>query len=163
MGDASSPIVDFAKCILKLLHTFAQLGSHEHSTHRLLHDPDPNLTQRLALEYRRWSCAICGIEPREQVCLGLYPLLLRLLTILLRLLQRLHRFLSRFDSTTKSGPRLVYLLSQGLSLLHRRLLLQQLVFQDEDTCFGHPKWFCLCQMLPGSVRAWAAPFGLFTG
>ena len=68
------------------------------------------------------------------------------------------RLLSRSDSTTKSGPRLVPLLSHGLSLLHRRLLLLHLVFQDADACFGERRCFCLCQLLPGQCKSLGCTF-----
>ena len=47
-------------------------------------------------------------------------------TFVLSLLQCILRLLSCFDNSTKSGPRLVHLLTQGLSLFHLRLLLQPL-------------------------------------
>ena len=62
--------------------------------------------------------------------LGVYHLLLHLFEIRLRLLQCFQRPLSRFDSPTKPGPHLVHLLTQGLSVFHRRLLLLHLAFQD---------------------------------
>ena len=40
-----------------------------------------------------------------------------------------------------------------LSLLHRRLLLLHLVFQDADACFGQRRCFCLCQLLPGQCKS----------